>query len=57
MFLDLPPPLQQSKVKTSELRTLAKADLQKKLDDLKHELSTLRVAKVAGGAAQKLMQM
>eukprot|EP00187_Rhodella_violacea_P019472 CAMPEP_0184724808 /NCGR_PEP_ID=MMETSP0314-20130426/29011_1 /TAXON_ID=38298 /ORGANISM="Rhodella maculata, Strain CCMP 736" /LENGTH=145 /DNA_ID=CAMNT_0027189881 /DNA_START=60 /DNA_END=494 /DNA_ORIENTATION=- len=45
------------KVKAYELRTKSKGDLQKQLDDLKTELSQLRVAKVTGGAASKLSKI
>ncbi len=46
-----------STVKTHELRTLSPADLLKKLNDLKTELGTLRVAQVTGGAAAKIMKI
>merc|ERR1711959_120167 len=47
------------KVKAHELRSgnKRKADLQKQLDDLKTELSQLRVAKVTGGAPSKLAKI
>jgi len=47
----------KGKVKCSELRTKDKKELLKQLDDLKTELSHLRVAKVTGGAASKLSKM
>ncbi|KAJ3396965.1 60S ribosomal protein L35 [Lobulomyces angularis] len=45
------------KVKAHELRGRKKADLLKQLEDLKQELSTLRVTKVAGGAAGKVAKI
>ncbi|KAM3575347.1 hypothetical protein VYU27_002694 [Nannochloropsis oceanica] len=45
------------KIKAKELRTKQKADLVKQLDELKKELSELRVAKVTGGAASKLAKI
>jgi len=46
------------KLKAHELRELGKEDLLKQLDDLKAELSQLRVAKVSGqGGASKLAQI
>lgn len=47
----------QGKVKCSELRSKDKKDLLKQLDELKTELTNLRVAKVTGGAASKLSKM
>lgn len=47
----------QGKVKCSELRTKDKSVLTKQLDELKTELTNLRVAKVTGGAASKLSKM
>lgn len=47
----------QVKIKCSELRTKKKEELTKQLEDLKNELSTLRVAKVTGGAASKLSKI
>lgn len=44
-------------VKTHELREKTKADLTKQLEELKQELSSLRVQKVAGGAPAKLAKM
>jgi large subunit ribosomal protein L35e len=40
-----------------DLRGKKKDDLEKQLDDLKTELSQLRVAKVTGGAASKLSKI
>ncbi|XP_075213459.1 ribosomal protein L35 [Lycorma delicatula] len=45
------------KVKCSELRNKEKKDLVKQLDELKTELTNLRVAKVTGGAASKLSKI
>nr|BAN20228.1 ribosomal protein L35 [Riptortus pedestris] len=45
------------KVKCSELRAKDKKDLLKQLDELKTELTNLRVAKVTGGAASKLSKI
>lgn len=44
-------------VKTSELRTKTKADLDKEADDLRIELGQLRVSKVTGGPASKLSKI
>ena len=49
--------LSQARLKAHELRGKKKDDLQKQLDELKTELSSLRVAKVTGGAASKLSKM
>merc|ERR1711918_226611 len=51
--------LDMTKVKCYELRkqSKSKADLTKQLDELKNELSNLRVAKVTGGAASKLSKI
>merc|ERR1719183_1424322 len=46
-----------TKVKTADLRDKKRADLLKQLDDLKSELAQLRVAKVTGGAASKLVKI
>merc|ERR1711924_479716 len=48
-----------TKVKCYELRkqSKTKSDLTKQLDDLKTELTNLRVAKVTGGAAAKLSKI
>mmetsp|Transcript_34036 Transcript_34036/g.24549 ORF Transcript_34036/g.24549 Transcript_34036/m.24549 type:complete len:125 (+) Transcript_34036:38-412(+) len=45
------------KVKAHTLREKSKSDLLKQLDELKLELSQLRVAKVTGGAASKLAKI
>ncbi|XP_031558522.1 60S ribosomal protein L35-like [Actinia tenebrosa] len=45
------------KVKAHELRSKKKEELVKQLDELKNELSHLRVAKVTGGAATKLSKI
>lgn len=45
------------KVKGYELREKSKSDLLKQLEELKLELSQLRVAKVTGGAASKLSKI
>lgn len=47
----------QGKVKCSELRSKDKKELLKQLEELKTELTNLRVAKVTGGAASKLSKM
>ncbi|KXJ19714.1 60S ribosomal protein L35 isoform X2 [Exaiptasia diaphana] len=44
-------------VKAHTLRGKKKEDLRKQLDELKTELSQLRVAKVTGGAASKLSKI
>lgn len=49
--------LLQAKIKARDLRGKKKEELLKQLDDLKNELSQLRVAKVTGGAASKLSKM
>nr|CAB3265720.1 60S ribosomal protein L35 [Phallusia mammillata] len=46
-----------AKIKARELRGKSKEDLLKQLNDFKQELSTLRVAKVTGGAASKLSKI
>merc|ERR1719460_3268527 len=48
-----------TKVKCYELRkqSKTKADLSKQLEELKNELSSLRVTKVTGGAASKLSKI
>eukprot|EP00475_Leptophrys_vorax_P042156 TRINITY_DN79500_c0_g1_i1.p1 TRINITY_DN79500_c0_g1~~TRINITY_DN79500_c0_g1_i1.p1 ORF type:complete len:141 (-),score=42.21 TRINITY_DN79500_c0_g1_i1:59-433(-) len=46
-----------TKVKAHELRTKKKDELLKQLEDLKNELSQLRVAQVAGGAASRLSKI
>ena len=45
------------KVKVRELRQKSKDDLLKQLDELKTELSQLRVHKVTGGTASKLAKI
>ncbi|XP_030753806.1 60S ribosomal protein L35 [Sitophilus oryzae] len=45
------------KVKCSDLRSKDKKELTKQLDDLKKELTNLRVAKVTGGAPSKLSKI
>ena len=47
----------QGKLKAHELRGMSKDDLVKKLDEMKNELSQLRVHKVTGGTASKLSKM
>eukprot|EP00735_Rhodelphis_limneticus_P008354 TRINITY_DN21280_c0_g1::TRINITY_DN21280_c0_g1_i1::g.16357::m.16357 TRINITY_DN21280_c0_g1::TRINITY_DN21280_c0_g1_i1::g.16357 ORF type:complete len:138 (+),score=61.35,sp/Q6PBC1/RL35_XENTR/72.36/2e-52,Ribosomal_L29/PF00831.18/1.3e-19,Ribosomal_L29/PF00831.18/1.2e+03,YSIRK_signal/PF04650.12/0.058,DUF1546/PF07571.8/11,DUF1546/PF07571.8/25 TRINITY_DN21280_c0_g1_i1:39-416(+) len=46
-----------AKVAAHELRNKSKADLLKQLDDLKKELSQLRVAKVTGGASSQVSKI
>ena len=46
-----------ARIKVHELRQKSKADLLTQLKDLKAELSLLRVAKVTGGAPNKLSKM
>merc|ERR1711915_746317 len=50
-------PIKMGKVRCSDLRTKKKEELLKQLDELKQELSGLRVAKVTGGAASKLSKI
>ena len=45
------------KVKAFELRKKDQEQLKKQVEDLKNELSTLKVAKVAGGAPAKLAKI
>ncbi|XP_044751445.1 60S ribosomal protein L35-like [Coccinella septempunctata] len=45
------------KVKCCDLRTKDKKELTRQLDELKKELTTLRVAKVTGGAPSKLSKI
>ncbi|KAK0206556.1 60S ribosomal protein L35 [Desarmillaria ectypa] len=45
------------KVKAYELQSKSKNDLSKQLLDLKNELLTLRVQKIAGGSASKLTKI
>uniref|UniRef100_A0A9L0JST4 Large ribosomal subunit protein uL29 n=1 Tax=Equus asinus TaxID=9793 RepID=A0A9L0JST4_EQUAS len=49
--------LLEAKIKARDLRGKKKEELLKQLDDLKVELSQLRVAKVTGGAASKLSKI
>merc|ERR1712070_1136100 len=44
-------------IKVHELRSKTKGDLMKQLDEMKSELTSLRVAKVTGGAASKLSKI
>lgn len=54
----LPPTWEpRAKIKARDLRGKKKEELLKQLDDLKVELSQLRVAKVTGGAASKLSKI
>ncbi|KZP00179.1 60S ribosomal protein L35 [Calocera viscosa TUFC12733] len=46
-----------NKIKAYELRSKGKADLQKQLTELRSELGTLRVQKIAGGSAAKLTKI
>jgi len=46
-----------NKVKAYELQSKSKNDLEKQLVELKKELLTLRVQKIAGGAASKLTKI
>lgn len=46
--------MSDKKVKVFKLRAKSETELAKELDQFKNELSTLRVAKVAGGTASKL---
>jgi len=46
-----------NKVKAYELQSKSKNDLAKQLGELKQELLTLRVQKIAGGAASKLTKI
>ncbi|KAK1396314.1 60S ribosomal protein L35 [Heracleum sosnowskyi] len=46
-----------ARIKVHELRTKSKADLLAQLQELKGELSLLRVAKVTGGAPNKLSKI
>merc|ERR1712138_115599 len=49
--------INMGKVKCHELRGMSREQLEKQLEELKQELSTLRVAKVTGGAASKLSKI
>ncbi|KAG6534474.1 hypothetical protein ZIOFF_008361 [Zingiber officinale] len=46
-----------ARIKVHELRGKSKTELQNQLKDLKNELSLLRVAKVTGGAPNKLSKI
>lgn len=46
-----------ARIKVHELRTKSKTDLLAQLKELKAELALLRVAKVTGGAPNKLSKM
>lgn len=46
-----------AKIKVHELRTKSKNELLNQLKELKAELAALRVAKVTGGAPNKLSKM
>ncbi|EED84673.1 60S ribosomal protein L35 [Postia placenta Mad-698-R] len=46
-----------NKVKAYELQSKSKNDLSKQLTELKNELLTLRVQKIAGGSAAKLTKI
>jgi len=46
-----------NKVKANELQSKTRNDLTKQLDELKRELLTLRVQKIAGGSAAKLTKI
>lgn len=46
-----------ARIKVHELREKSKTDLQNQLKELKGELALLRVAKVTGGAPNKLSKM
>lgn len=47
----------KARIKVYELRNKTKAELLNQLKDLKAELALLRVAKVTGGAPNKLSKM
>ena len=51
------PLLFQTRNQCNQFREMKKEELGKKLDDLKNELATLKVAKVTGGAASKLSKI
>lgn len=46
-----------ARIRTHELRTKSKQDLMAVLKELKTELAALRVAKVTGGASNKLSKI
>ncbi|KAJ3333435.1 60S ribosomal protein L35 [Blyttiomyces sp. JEL0837] len=47
----------QARLRAYELRTKSKTDLEKQLEDLKQELSTLRVQKVSGSNNNKVAKI
>ena len=49
--------ISSARIKVHELRQKGKVDLLAQLKDLKAELALLRVAKVTGGAPNKLSKM
>lgn len=49
--------MRAARIKAHELRTKSKTELQAQLKDLKQELGALRVAKVTGGAPNKLSKI
>uniref|UniRef100_A0A804MHL5 60S ribosomal protein L35 n=1 Tax=Zea mays TaxID=4577 RepID=A0A804MHL5_MAIZE len=53
----VPRPIAMARIKVHELRGKSKADLQAQLKEFKSELSLLRVAKVTGGAPNKLSKI
>lgn len=46
-----------TKVRAHEIRSKSKVELEKQLDELKQELSSLRVQKLAGSNAQKVSKI
>ncbi|KAF9935691.1 60S ribosomal protein L35, partial [Modicella reniformis] len=50
-------PVPHAAVKAHELRTKSRAELAKQLEELKQELASLKVQKVAGGSASKLTRI
>ncbi|CAG8549449.1 11857_t:CDS:2, partial [Acaulospora colombiana] len=46
-----------ARVKAYELRAKSKTELMKQLDELKQELASLKVQKIAGGAPAKLTKL
>ncbi|THH19769.1 hypothetical protein EW146_g1451 [Bondarzewia mesenterica] len=56
-FGSLTPDIMPGKVKAYELQSKSKNDLTKQLNELKNELLTLRVQKIAGGSASKLTKI
>merc|ERR1712066_1221865 len=49
--------VKMGKIQASELRGKSREQIEKQVEELKQELSTLRVAKVTGGAATKLAKI